>query len=316
MDYPKSVPNVGLVNGKFVDEDTAAGVVGSLIPSAWGNAVTDEILNVIKATQIVPDETSKTQLATAIRIIASALVGGTRGAKMSVTEASAAASLTADEVTVKSALGAQAWLLANFSKTVDLSKVGAGGMDTGVAPANGFVALYAIYNPTAGASALLAVNATSMKAPEVYGGANMPAGYTASALVGVYPVSGTLGQFAPLQQIDRDVFRIPVSVYNSSAAGSVSYTPLSISSAVPINARSIYAAWVATESTPGAGISMSLASNAAGVGAIGVAAVVTGQTSASSIAAKLLLTEPQTIYYATNAVATGSRSATIVGYSF
>ncbi|TDV60114.1 glycine-rich domain-containing protein [Pseudomonas sp. LP_7_YM] len=67
MDYPKSVPNVGLVNGKFVDENTATGVVGSLIPSTWGNAVTDELLAVIKAAGLAPDEGNNGQLLVAIK---------------------------------------------------------------------------------------------------------------------------------------------------------------------------------------------------------------------------------------------------------
>ncbi|AQT10381.1 tail fiber protein [Pseudomonas protegens] len=71
MDYPKSVPNVGLVNGKFVDENTTTGQVGSLIPAAWGNAVTSEILNVLSAASIEPDEQSTDQLSVAItKIIA------------------------------------------------------------------------------------------------------------------------------------------------------------------------------------------------------------------------------------------------------
>ena len=67
MDYPKSVPNVGLVGGKFVDENIATGVVGSLIPSAWGNAVTDELLAVIKGAGLTPDESSNVQLLAAIK---------------------------------------------------------------------------------------------------------------------------------------------------------------------------------------------------------------------------------------------------------
>ena len=69
MDYPKSVPSVGLVNGKFVDENPANGTVGSLIPAAWGNAVTTELLNVIKAANLEPDEADLTQLATASRLL-------------------------------------------------------------------------------------------------------------------------------------------------------------------------------------------------------------------------------------------------------
>ncbi|NMG64874.1 hypothetical protein GPA19_07940 [Azoarcus indigens] len=66
MDYPASVPGVGLVGGKFVDEDAGTGQVGSLIPAAWGNAVTDEILSVIQAAGLDPDEGDVTQLLAAI----------------------------------------------------------------------------------------------------------------------------------------------------------------------------------------------------------------------------------------------------------
>ncbi|POD72284.1 hypothetical protein BKM17_21270 [Pseudomonas syringae group genomosp. 3] len=66
MDYPKSVPSVGLVSGKFVDENPATGTPGSLIPAKWGNAVTQEILNVIQGAGLVPDEADVTQLHRAI----------------------------------------------------------------------------------------------------------------------------------------------------------------------------------------------------------------------------------------------------------
>ncbi|KIH85077.1 hypothetical protein [Pseudomonas batumici] len=66
MDYPKSVPSVGLVNGQFVDENPVNGTPGSLIPAEWGNSVTDEVLNVIKAANIVPDESRSDQLKQAI----------------------------------------------------------------------------------------------------------------------------------------------------------------------------------------------------------------------------------------------------------
>ncbi|MBX8522183.1 tail fiber protein [Pseudomonas cichorii] len=69
MDYPKSVPSVGLVNGKFVDENTVSGAPGSLISASWGNAVTDELLAVIQAAQIEPSEGDLDQLLEAIRYI-------------------------------------------------------------------------------------------------------------------------------------------------------------------------------------------------------------------------------------------------------
>nr|WP_047284170.1 phage tail protein [Pseudomonas protegens] len=69
MDYPKSVPSVGLVNGKFVDENPVTGQVGSLISSDWGNAVTDELLNVIRAGGKEPAEAEHDQLLAAIKAI-------------------------------------------------------------------------------------------------------------------------------------------------------------------------------------------------------------------------------------------------------
>lgn len=63
MDYPKSVPGVGLVGGKFVDENTATGRQGSLIPSAWGNAVTEELLNILRAAGLQPNEAVENQIA-------------------------------------------------------------------------------------------------------------------------------------------------------------------------------------------------------------------------------------------------------------
>lgn len=67
MDYPKSVPSVGLVNGQFADEDPIAGKPGSLIPATWGNSVTQEILNVVQAAGMAPNEASNNQLLAALR---------------------------------------------------------------------------------------------------------------------------------------------------------------------------------------------------------------------------------------------------------
>jgi len=69
MDYPKSIPSAGLVSGKFVDENPLAGTPGSLIPAAWGNGVTEEIVNVIKAADLTPDETKFDQLLLAIQSV-------------------------------------------------------------------------------------------------------------------------------------------------------------------------------------------------------------------------------------------------------
>lgn len=82
MDFPKSVPGVGLINGQFIDENMATGQPGSLIPSVWGNSVTHEILNVLAAAGVEPDEHKTNQLAEAI----SKIVTGSSIPWMSITE--------------------------------------------------------------------------------------------------------------------------------------------------------------------------------------------------------------------------------------
>lgn len=62
MDYPKSLIEIGLVDGRFVDEDPSVEQVGTLIPASWGSALTDEILNVIEDQGLTPTEGENTQL--------------------------------------------------------------------------------------------------------------------------------------------------------------------------------------------------------------------------------------------------------------
>jgi len=69
MDYPKSVPSAGLVNGKFADENPLTGVPGSLIPASWGNGVTQEILGVINSAGSSADESDNGQLNAAINTL-------------------------------------------------------------------------------------------------------------------------------------------------------------------------------------------------------------------------------------------------------
>ncbi|HJW26436.1 MAG TPA: hypothetical protein VJ576_16195 [Rhodocyclaceae bacterium] len=193
---------------------------------------------------------------------APSIVGAVRNAKMSVMVASSTATFTADEVVVESSLGGEAYKIANFNKTINLATTGAGGMDTGAAPPSGYVALYAIYNPITGTSALLAVNATSAAAPNVYGGANMPAGYAASALLSVWPTNAS-SQFQVGFQRDRKIWRSSVQVMNGGAA--TAWTAISLTPAVPPNALSISGSMHNITNTSGGGPIM-LAGDTSGTG--------------------------------------------------
>ena len=196
-----------------------------------------------------------------------AVVGGVRNARMAVTVSLATATFTADEIGVKTALGGSAWLLSNFSKTINLGTIGADGMDAVGPPTNGWVALYAIYNPTTAVSALLAVDVSSSVAPEVYGGASMPAGYTASALVSVWKIQAS--KFVIANQVDRSLSFPYIQVANSGAQ-IASLTSVSIAGAVPSNAIAC-GGFMAINGTDSTNAITVLASTAGGVGQVQVA---------------------------------------------
>lgn len=242
------------------------------------------------------------------------VVGAARNVSMSVAAASATATLKADEVVVSTALGGLRYSIASFNKTINLAATGAGGMDTGTVPASGFVALYAIYNPTTGASALLAVNATSAKAPEVYGGANMPAGYTASALVSVWPTSSS-GLLIEGLLLGRHV-SIPSIIALSTTTQVATITALSIAGAVPKNANAIDG-FVAAGSTLAATIVMSIwSSSTRQIGQFS-AQWSGGTTTQNSAFAGIQLVAPQTIgYLQTVSVGSPSFQISLTGYSF
>ncbi|WP_426345163.1 gp53-like domain-containing protein [Alcaligenes sp. HNGD-HTN06] len=68
MDYPKSLPGIGLVGGKFADANPTTGAPGSWISAAWANSLMDELLGVIEGAGLAPSEASNTQLLQAIKI--------------------------------------------------------------------------------------------------------------------------------------------------------------------------------------------------------------------------------------------------------
>jgi hypothetical protein len=170
---------------------------------------------------------------------ATPVVGSTRNAKMSVTTASATATFTADQIVVETALNGAALTLSSYSQSVNLGTTGAGGMDTGSAPNNGWVSLYAIAKAD-GTKNILACNETTSNA-EIYAGANMPSGYTYSALIAVRPTNGS-GQFTTGYIIGRTFWHgTPVNVLNvSSGSSPTTYTSVTLTSAVPAKAHGLF----------------------------------------------------------------------------
>ncbi|WP_244137890.1 hypothetical protein [Burkholderia stabilis] len=253
-----------------------------------------------------------TNLKAAVLAQSVGVVGAVRNGRMYVAAASSSATYTADEVIVETVLGGLRYGIASLNKSINLAAAnGAGAMDTGSAPANGYVALYAIYNPVTKVPALLATNATSAVAPSVYGGANMPAGYTASALLTVVPTNGS-GQFAPVLVQDRNIsFVIKTALSTSTVQGA--FTSLSIAGIVPKNAVSI-GGEMSLASTSSSTASLSIAADSSGIGQQNSTATVTATGYVGNF--QCPLASPQTVYWnSSNSAGTPTLSIYIDSYS-
>ncbi|MCW3581541.1 phage tail protein [Burkholderia cenocepacia] len=211
---------------------------------------------------------------------------------MSVASASASATFTADEIVVETTLGGGFFRLAGFNKTINLATTGAGGMDTGSAPATGFVGIYAIYNPTTGSSALLATNATVAKVPEVYAGGHMPPGYAASALVSVVPTNGA-AQFPMLHQTDRQVDLAQVGILGTSTDGGTTWNSVDISGLAPMNAKTFKGYASGANANAGA-FNLGVGGNSSGIGNLTANFSANG---CSFQATGIPIVIPQTVYW-------------------
>jgi len=264
----------------------------------------------------IDDGTTATLLANlkmAVQAQSAAVVGQARNVAMSVTAASSTATLTADEIVVGTALGGQKYLLKQFSKTINLATTGAGGMDTGTAPVSGFVALYAIYNPTTGASALLATNATAAAAPNVYGGANMPSGYTASALVSVWPTNAS-SQFSIGYQIDRYIAISGVIAVSTTTQVS-SLTLVNAATIIPKNAKTI-SGNMTINTTNGLNAAINISANPTGLSTLQLAAGASsgGTNAANAPFSRLPVITSQSFYWSAT-TQTGTFNSAQVGIS-
>jgi hypothetical protein len=246
------------------------------------------------------------------------VVGTARNAKMSVATPSAVSTFTADEIIIESAIGGTAVKLSSYSQTINLATVGAGGMDTGAAPASGFVSLYAIAK-AGGANPSILACAVATSSGSIYGGANMPSGYVASALIGVWPTNGS-SQFIAGLLLDRYV-TIPKVQAASLAGGSspTTYTSLSISSIVPPNAKTVYGMLGSTGNTYQAS-AVAIDSNGTGeVVLIGYTSpgqpTIDGFYGSSCQFANFPMATAQTIYYKCSS-STISMKIDINGYTF
>ena len=252
----------------------------------------------------------KNQKATGLPTSETGLAGTFINGSMSVTSASASATFNATELFVSSSLGGPSFRIGNFSSGINLATTGVGGMDTGTAPINGFVALYAILNSSTGQRGLLAKNATSAVAPTIYNGANMPAGYNCSGLVSVWPTDGA-GLLKIGVQNDRRIDTARTIVLSSASAGA--FTLLSIASVVPINAKEVRGHAQAS-STVASVVEIDLAASATGIGYTVISSGSSAITAVGSYSLPIITS--QTMYYAATASSgTSNGFIAVSGYS-
>lgn len=247
---------------------------------------------------------------------AAGVVGSVRNLRATQTAAAATLTITADEIVVQSALGSSRYCIPGFNRTLDVSKGGAGGMDVGAAPASGWVAYYALANPLTGANHVVGMNATAAVAPEVYTGPNMPAGYTHSALIGIWPTTSG-GLLAAARQVDREMYFFQ-SIYSGPGTNSV-FTALSIAGAVPKNA----VRWkgnTAMAASQAGGISTAVCATPLGQGTPGYVAQQSYAGASVTVGGTYpdcLISTPQTTYFATsNSVGTGTFTINSYGFTF
>ncbi|UXZ62696.1 hypothetical protein NUJ28_08310 [Burkholderia multivorans] len=321
MAQADTAPTSGTPQGA-TDGNPAANIPATRWPSYQYNAIQEELMGVLAAAGIAPDRTNNAQIAAAIKLLiarSSAVVGDSRNLSMSISAASASGTITADEIVVGAALGGQKYVLGAFSQTINLATTGAGGMDTGSAPASGYVAIYAIYNPTTGARALIAKDATSAVQPNVYGGANMPEGYTASALVSVWPTNVSRQLVVGVQgaQAAREVSIASNTVLSTSTV-QASLTSFSAAGAIPPNARACRLDLTVGSSLASAGANLVVCGSSIEIGraALSATSATAGATTVVSTPYIRIVT-PQTLYYRA-AVSAGTLNALVgvTGYIF
>lgn len=283
------------INKAIRQSSTIAAVVAQYIANNSGNDVLDNgdtsaiLANLLLAVQ--------SSAKTAILPVLTGVIGETRNLRMIISTPTATGNITADEIILGTSVGGSQYRLGNFNQVINLATTGPGGMDVGSIN-NGYVAIYAIFNPSTGKSALLGFDATNTVAAEAYSGNSMPAGYTASALVSVWRVAS--GSLVVGYQLDREVsigrsILMTTSSYSSSLTAP--WNPLDISPIVPPNTK-----WVEIDMAGVTGTNSAFYSSGI-TGAVDANNLPLYGTTwpsylgAAQVPASVLITKRQTVYY-------------------
>lgn len=214
----------------------------SLPCSAYPNTLTNGTL--ADANQVMANFNTILNCVNSLSPLGVPVVGSNSNIKASLPSAGTAVTVTADSVTVGTALNGTSYTLTSYSQSFNGATTGAGGMDIGTLPTSSWVALYAIYNPTAPAISILGTSCAS-SCPTVYAGGNMPAGYTASALLAVFPTNATPAMVAGYVK-NRTYTYAGSQQALTTATSHASNTSLSLTTLVPPNATYVGTSFTGT----------------------------------------------------------------------
>lgn len=287
----------------------------SLPCSAYPNTLTNGTL--ADANQVMANFNTILNCVNSLSPLGTPVVGSESNVRSSLASAGTSVTVTADSIIVGSALNGSSYLLTSYSQTFNGATTGAGGMDTGALPTSGWVALYAIYNPTAPSISIVGTNCAT-SCPTVYAGANMPAGYAASALLTVLPTNATPA-IVPSWTRGKKVTESPVAAINTSTSHG-SFTSVSLATSVPPNAITFNGLALQTcGTTPGAlGMSVSIAGDSAGSTQVLIAMNCASTSSANmdAVYGDIPITTAQTLWYENNVAGTSpTMQINIFGYT-
>ena len=242
------------------------------------------------------------------------IIGDARNLKADLNAAGTSVTFTADEGTFGSTLGSGTYKLGSLSNTLNIATTGAGGMDTGSAPTSGIIGVYWILNPSTGATALLGTNGAGLL-PPIYGGANMPTGYTQSWLVSVLKTNSSAQLFRFFQR-GRTIY---CPAFQAFATGAATASPTACTgfAGVPYNAVQIGALIEFTCSTSGATFTSSI--SPCSDGSTGAALFYGGSIANAQVLISppaILGVQTQNTFYYTAQVSLGVLNLTIVVTSY
>jgi hypothetical protein len=304
-------PEAAGTEGYFTEGNPTAGTPATNVRGSWLNMIQEELCAILAAAGIARSKTSYNQVNAALQKMYSPVIGSRVNLKGSCVAGATSITITADQIVVGTALNGQTYVLPSFNKTLNLATTGAGGMDTGTATANGWLAVYAIYNPTTQTQSILGTVETTLAASTVYGGANMPAGYTASALLAVLPISSTVGQLKAVLVNGRRI-SVPQLLTLQTSTTQATATSFSLTGAIPKAAVRVSGA-VQLVSTAASLIGMALSCDGSqNLGYQNISA--SGSVSLTSNWAIDILTTQTLFYFFTNNTGTPTLSLFVSGY--